>query len=196
MPTNNRKQNLADIVPDSNVGGEGLQPNANEGGSAPASPEALAMALDESQKRVAQLEAQLAARPSGDNSVEALAKVLAAYIPKPQAPAAPKEADNLNRTTDFSTAKTTVDGRSLVEAQQTLRVFREEEKRPISIPKSTANFVGGSLDVTVNGVRVSIPCDGHTYMINKTHWLHARERLAKLDLLNGNTTPQIVELGD
>lgn len=197
MPvSNNRKQNLADIVPDSNVGGEGLQPKAPKGGSS-ASPEELALALAESQKRIAQLEAEKAASAqSGNNSVDALVKALTAIIPKPQEQAAPKDVDNINRTTDFATAKTTVDGRSLVEAQQTLRVFRDEPKRQISIPKSIANFVGNTLDITVNGVRVSIPCDGKTYDINETHWLHARERLAKLDLLNGNTTPQIVTLGD
>lgn len=196
MPNNHRKQNMADVVPDSNVSGEGLQPNASKGGSTSASPEELALALAASQERIAQLENELAAKPSGNNSVDALVKALTAIVTKPQEPSVPKEVDNINRTTDFATAKTTVDGRSLVEAQQTLRVFRDEQKHPIAIPKSISNFVGNTLDVTVNGVRVSIPCDGRTYMINETHWLHARERLAKLDLLNDNTTPQIVTLGD
>lgn len=196
MPTTNRKQDLANVVPDSNVGGEGLQPKASKGGGS-ASPEELTLALVESQKRIQQLETELASKKdSGNNSIDALVKALTAAVTKPQEQPVPKESDNINRTTDFATAKTTVDGRSLIEAQQTLRVFRDENKRAISIPKSIATFVGNTLDITVNGVRVSIPCDGKTYMINETHWLHARERLAKLDLLNDNTTPQIVTLGD
>ena len=82
-----------------------------------------------------------------------------------------------------------------MEAQQTLQMFRNERKKPISISKTMANMVGPSLSVTVNGVRVSIPCDGKTYMINESHWEHARERLAKLDLLSADTEPQIVEVG-
>lgn len=196
MPTNNRKNISADIVPDSGVSGEGLQPNQTKGGGS-ASPEELALALAASQERIAQLESQLAAKPQSDTtSVDALVKALTGALTKTQEQSAPQEKDNLNRSTDFATAKATVDGRSLVEAQQTLRVFRDEEKHPISIPKSTANYVGNTLDVTVNGVRVSIPCDGHTYMINETHWLHARERLAKLDLLNDKKEPQIVTLGE
>jgi hypothetical protein len=69
-----------------------------------------------------------------------------------------------------------------MEAQQSLQEFRNEIKKPISIPKSMANFLGPNLNVTVNGIRVSIPCDGKTYYINETHYEHARERMAKVDL--------------
>ena len=65
----------------------------------------------------------------------------------------------------------------------------------LSIPKSIANAVGSSLAVTVNGVRVCVPCDGKTYMINETHYEHIRERLAKIDILAADTEPQVVEIG-
>jgi hypothetical protein len=82
-----------------------------------------------------------------------------------------------------------------MEAQQTLQMCRNERKFPISISKTIANSVGPSLTITVNGVRVSIPCDGKTYYINESHYEHARERLAKLDILTSNTEPQVIEIG-
>lgn len=183
------------------ISGAGIEySNANEnqsGGGRAASAAELALALEASQKRVAQLEREreaAAQRNSVDSQMGELIKVLTAYIPKPNVEAPNPE--NINRTTDFQNQKATVDGRSLMEAQQTLMEFRNEEKYPISISKAIANFVGANLVITVNGVRVSIPCDGKTYYINKSHWEHARERLAKLDLLNSNTEPQIVVMGD
>ena len=185
------------------ISGDGIEySNANNvqsGSGNAASAAELALALEASQKRVAQLERECdeaARRNSGDSQMGELIKVLTAYIPKQPVEQVIVNPENLNRTTDFQNQKATVDGRSLMEAQQTLMEFRNEEKRPISISKTIANFVGANLVVTVNGVRVSIPCDGKTYFINKSHWEHARERLAKLDLLNSNTEPQIVVMGD
>ena len=57
-----------------------------------------------------------------------------------------------------------------------------------------ATKFGPSLSITVNGVRVSIPCDGKTYFINETHWEHARERMAKVDALDADEAPNIVEI--
>jgi hypothetical protein len=82
----------------------------------------------------------------------------------------------------------------MLEAQQTMALFRNEDKMPISIPKTMSNIIGPNLDVTVNGVRVSIPCDGKTYYINRTHYEHARERLAKLDILASHNEPEVVEI--
>lgn len=181
------------------IGGAGVEysgaNSAQSRGSKAASAAELALALEASQKHAAQLERELAQRNSGDSQMGELIKALTAYLPK-QVPQQDANPENINRTTDFQNQKATVDGRSLMEAQQTLMEFRNEEKRPISISKAIANFVGANLVVTVNGVRVSIPCDGKTYYINKSHWEHARERLAKLDLLNSNTEPQIVVMGD
>jgi hypothetical protein len=114
-------------------------------------------------------------------------------VNRPTVQAVP-EPDGINRTTDFRNQRATIDGQGLAEAQITLSEFKSEERKPISIPKAMANQVGAALAITVNGVRVSIPCDGKTYYINATHWEHARERLAKLDILAANTEPQIVEI--
>lgn len=197
MPTKSQKTN---VTTEPETGGAGLEySNANNiqsGSGNPASAAELALALEYSQKRVAELERDAALRKSGESQIGELAKVLAQYLPKQPAEQVNANPENINRTTDFQNQRAAVDGRSLMEAQQTLMEFRNEEKKPISISKSTAAFVGANLVITVNGVRVSIPCDGKTYFINKSHWEHARERLAKLDLLNSNTEPQIVVMGD
>jgi hypothetical protein len=84
-----------------------------------------------------------------------------------------------------------VDGRSLIQAQELLQGFRAESKKPITIPRSLATSVGPYLTITVNGVRVSIPCDGQTHYITGTHWEHAMERIAKLDSANSDNAPDI-----
>ena len=190
-------ENTSQTTPVPEAAGSGVEHSRTtaQGRGKSASPAELAVALDASQRQIAELQRELAAAKSS-NGVDRLAELLTAALTKPTpAPMGPTEADNLNRVTDFRNSQATVDGRSLMEAQQTLQMFRNERKKPISISKTMANMVGPSLSVTVNGVRVSIPCDGKTYMINESHREHARERLAKLDLLSADTEPQIVEVG-
>lgn len=160
-----------------------------------ATAEELALALEASERRNAQLEKQLSANQNaGSDSIQALAAAIVQMAqPKATVSAVP-ESDNLNRTTDFRNQRATLDGQSMMESQQTLAQFRSEERKPISIPKSMANQVGAFLSISVNGTQVRIPCDGKTYYINKTHWEHARERLAKLDKHNANVEPQILEI--
>lgn len=191
MPNNIRKTTIAD--PDIRDSGISERSDATlQGGSRKASAEELAIALELSEKRAAELEAQLASK-TGSDPIERLAELLASTVKSNTVQAVP-ETDNLNRTTDFKNQRATIDGRGMLEAQQLLSQFRSERKKPISVPKAMANQVGSALAITVNGVRVSIPCDGRTYYINETHWEHARERLAKLDILAANNEPQIVEI--
>lgn len=179
--------------PDIRDGGISERSDATlEGGGRMASSDELAIALESSQRRVAELEAQMASRNTGSDAIQQLAELISAAV-KPTVQAVP-ETDNINRTTDFRNQRATLDGQIMAESQQLLAGFKAEPKMPISIPKTMANSVGSSLAITVNGVRVSIPCDGKTYYINRTHWEHARERLAKLDILASNTEPQIVEI--
>jgi hypothetical protein len=149
----------------------------------------LVQALEQSNAVNAQLllrleavESELATVKSnqGSAAIEKLTETIASAL-KPQVQG-PMETDNINRSSDFRNTKAMVDGRNMMEAQQSLQEFRNEIKKPISIPKSMANFLGPNLNVTVNGIRVSIPCDGKTYYINETHYEHARERMAKVDL--------------
>ena len=160
----------------------------------------LELALIESQKANQALLArvnQLEKANSSDSSINKLTEALTNLVKQNQAPVqahGPTESDNINRTDHFN-AKASVDGRSLVEAQRTLQMFRNEAKKPISIPKSMAAKFGPTLPINVNGVRVSIPCDGKTYFINETHWEHARERIAKVDALDAGMDNNIVEIG-
>lgn len=192
MPTNKNNQAIAD--PDIRDSGIADSKQPLEGGSRMATAEELAAALAASERRNAQLEAQLSANQNtGSDSIQALALAISQLTQKPTVSAVP-ESDNLNRTTDFKNQRATVDGQNMVEAQQALSQFRSEERKPISIPKTMANQVGAVLSVSVNGVQVRIPCDGKTYYINKTHWEHARERLAKLDIHSANIEPQVFEI--
>ena len=192
MPTTKHNQAITD--PDIRDSGIADSKQPLEGGSRKATAEELALALAASERRNAQLEAQLSANQStGSDSIQALALAITQLTQKQTVSAVP-ESDNLNRTTDFKNQRATVDGQNMVEAQQALSQFRSEERKPISIPKTMANQVGAVLSIIVNGVQVRIPCDGKTYYINKTHWEHARERLAKLDLHSANVEPQVLEI--
>ena len=81
-----------------------------------------------------------------------------------------------------------------MEAQSTMMAYRGESKLPVCIPKTFQSQFGQTLDITVNGVRVSIPCDGKTYFINETHAIHAKERLAKVDRLLSDNEPKVTEI--
>lgn len=191
MPNNQKTKAIAD--PDIRDSGISERSDAIlEGGSRKASAEELAFALEASERRNAELEKQLAAKDTGSDAIQQLAAILTQAV-KPTVQAVP-EADNINRTTDFKNQRATIDGQSMAEAQQLLAGFKNEPRKPISIPKAMANSVGAYLAISVNGVQIRIPCDGKTYYINETHWEHARERLAKLDILAANTEPQIVEI--
>lgn len=179
------------------IGNSGVDSSsATTPGEALASPAELALALEVQSRTIALLEQQLAqerANSQGSSeSIKQLADLIASAVKKEAVPV-PNE-DNINRTSDFKNTKVTVDGRSIMEAQQTLVMFKNERKHPISVPKAMANVVGTSLSVTVNGVRVCVPCDGKTYMINETHYEHIKERLAKLDILAADTEPQVIEI--
>lgn len=192
MPTNQKNPAIAD--PDTRDSGVVHSDATLKGGSRMASADELALALEASQREVAELKAAAAAREAQGSDLKQLADLLAGMVAPKNTVTAVPEQDAINRSTDFKNQRATVDGRSLVEAQQTMALFRNEDKMPMSIPKTMANIIGPNLDVTVNGVRVSIPCDGKTHYINRTHYEHARERLAKLDKLAANTEPQVVEI--
>lgn len=163
--------------------------NATSKGEAMASSEDLAIALSESQKTIKMLEEKLAKAESNnsDDGISKLADALEKLVAKKEPEIRGiSDIDNINRTNDFKAQKAIVDGRNLMEAQQIAQEFRKEQKFPIAIPRAMADFFGQTLTVTVNGARVSIPCDGKTYYINKTHWEHAKERIARVDALNTN----------
>lgn len=159
-------------------------------------PEELQLALVISQNQNAQLQAELnemrKANSSDSSAIQQLADLLTnAIVNKPTGPT---EADNINRTAEFKERAARIDGASLMEAQSTMLQYRGEHKLPVSVPKTFQSQFGQSLDITVNGVRVSIPCDGKTYYINETHAIHAKERIAKVDRLLSDTEPKVTEI--
>jgi ribosome-associated translation inhibitor RaiA len=164
----------------------------------PASTEELSVTVAALLKQNEALKAELqAARTtsSTDAAIDKLVNGLGELLNKTNAaPQGPTEDDNLNRSKAFST-KNQVDGQSLMDAQATLMQFRNEEKIPLSVPRTLANYVGPALAVSVNGVRVSIPADGKTYFINKSHAIAAKERIAKIERMQTDTEPNIVEIG-
>ena len=161
-------------------------------------PEELKLALVVSQNQKAQMQAELdelkksKASNSDSSAIQQLADLLTNAIASK--PVGPTEADNINRTIEFKERAARIDGTSLMEAQSTMLAYRNEAKIPVNIPKIFQNQFGKTLDITVNGVRVSIPCDGKTYFINETHAIHAQERLAKVGKLLDDQTPTITEI--
>lgn len=189
----NNQKNMATADPDTRGSGVVHSDATLKGGSRKASADELALALEASQREIAELKAAAAAKEAQGSDLKQLAELIASMAAPKTVNAVPEQ-DPINRSTDFKNQRATVDSRSMLEAQQTMAMFRNEDKMPISIPKTMSNIIGPNLDITVNGVRVSIPCDGKTYYINRTHYEHARERLAKLDILASHNEPEVVEI--
>lgn len=194
----NESQNKLTIA-EAEIGNSGVgHSTPRKGKGSAATPLELSLALEESQKEIAILRAELEAQrnsvptPTPTSDIDKLAQAILSAAQSAAQPAV--DMSHINSSKDFMGTKTTVDGRSLAEAQETLQYYRGEEKLPISIPKSLQSAFGPALPITVNGVRISIPCDGKTHMINRTHWEHAKERIAKVDLMNADTDPQIVSI--
>lgn len=190
----NKKVTAETEIGGNDVGHSKMLGESGVGGMEP-TPEELKLALVMSRNQNAQLQAELnemkAAKNSDTSAIQQLADLLTGAII--QKPTGPKEEDNINRSSGFK-ERANIDGASLMEAQATMLSYRNEPKVPVSIPKTFKNQFGNSLDITVNGVRVSIPCDGKTYFINETHAIHAKERIAKVDRLLSDTEPQITEI--
>jgi hypothetical protein len=125
------------------------------------------------------------------DSISKLADLIASSIKPAPTPVDTNNTINSTKSLTGMQEVSNVDGRSLIQAQELLQGFRAEAKKPITIPRSLATSVGPYLTITVNGVRVSIPCDGQTHYINGTHWEHAMERIAKLDSANSDNAPDI-----
>lgn len=205
MPKNDSEK---EIIAEAEIGNDGVGHSTMHGESAGGSnnepsAEELKLALVASQETINAMQAELvelrkkqapAAEESGSSDVNSLVKMLAdAIVTSTKGAHGPTLPDNINRTEDFK-ERTRVDGQSLMEAQATMSMYKNEPKVWISIPKSFQSTFGPTLSITVNGVRVAIPVDGKQYRINETHAIHARERIAKVDRLNSDTEPQVVEI--
>ena len=194
-------------VTETPAGGMG-QPNGAkskaEVGKQPASAADLSATIElllEQNKALQSENARLAAKldsgspANAESSFDKLAELLSEALGKKAKSPEEVNPENLNKTAAFNT-KNQIDGQSLMEAQAMLLQFRDERKVPISVPKLLASYIGPQLAVSVNGVRVSIPADGKTYFINETHALAARERMAKINLIQSKSASNIVTIGD
>ena len=189
------------VIAESEIGNDGVGHSKMLGESGAGvnnlSPDELKLALAISENQKAQMQAELdelkksKASNSDSDAIHQLAELLSNAII--QKPVGPTEEDNINRTSGFK-ERVHIDGASLMEAQSTMLAYRGEVKIPVSVPKTFQSQFGPSLDITVNGVRVSIPCDGKTYFINETHAIHAKERIAKVDRLLSDNEPKITEI--
>lgn len=195
----NENSEIKKVTAEPEIGSNGVgHSKPGTSGEAKASPEELSLALAASQETIKKMKAELdelkASKSAPESDLNTFVKLLAdAIVTKNDKPVGPVEADNINRTAQFK-ERTSIDGNSLMEAQQTMLAYRNEPKEMVSIPKTFQAQFGPALVITVNGVRVAIPCDGKSYAINQTHALHARERIAKVDRLLSDTEPKITEI--
>lgn len=189
-------EELNKAIAESEIGNGGVGHSKAEVNGGTVVPPGTSSELEMLRAKNAQLEAQLAKTTApSDNSVNILAAALEKAITKVTAPqvVGPQENDNINRTNNFL-QRATIDGNSLIEAQATQQMFKDEVTVPVSIPKTFQNQFGPYLSVSVNGARVAVPCDGKTYFINKTHAEAIRERIAKVDKLLSKTEPEVIEI--
>jgi len=198
--TDNNLKNTAATETEIGSGGVGHSMSKGSKGEASVSPAELKMTVELQSQTIAQLKAELdRVKKSGSGDIDKLAEALA-RIAKPAnsgGGATAQDIDNINRSTEFKEFANSVNGRSLMAQQAQLGVYKNEERKPIFIPASYKNVFGPCLAICVNGVHVSIPVDGKTYYINKTHWLHARERMAKVDRYNTTEiVKQVAEYGE
>lgn len=189
--SNSQKKSTAN-EPEIVGGGIGHSGTTTPKGKQAASPAELALALESMQQQNAMLKAQLDSANTGssNNGLDKLTQILSNLIDqKPKTSQAPNS-ENLGRSFDYNT-KTTVDGRSMFEAQQTLQMFKDEPKVPISVSSVFKDSVGASLAASVNGVRIAVPCDGKIYYINQTHAEHLKEKMQKISIQKAKTASQI-----
>ena len=189
------------VTTETEIGSNGVGHSnmSSEVGETTVSSAELKYVLEKQQETIARLTAELdkAQRASIEgNSIDKLTAALTDLITKTNTPTqvGPMETDNITRTENFRNSMA-IDGAAMMQAQETCNAFRNEPKRMISIPKSFKDRVGPTLDVSVNGVRVSIPVDGKSYPINASHYMAARERIAKIDRLLADDTPDVREIG-
>jgi hypothetical protein len=60
------------------------------------------------------------------------------------------------------------------------REFAKEQLYLISIAPVFRKTFGSEMHIGVNGISAFIPCDGKEYPLNKSHYLAAKEKLAKV----------------
>ena len=174
-----------------NSGVEHSRAQAVESKDSTASINKMISALEKSNTIIEQLRKENLLLKSENSSIDKFTKSIEALVTRNVNPQPIDPLDNINRVNNFNN-KTQVDGRSLVEAQEALYKFKQEPTKPINIPKALAAEFGPYVAVTVNGVRLAVPCDGKTYFINETHYEHIKERIAKVDKILQSDSSEVI----
>lgn len=63
------------------------------------------------------------------------------------------------------------------------KYYKEEEKKPVSISPLYKPHFGTCMMVTINGIGISVPCDGKVYNIPKTFANEVQARISKIDMI-------------
>ena len=59
--------------------------------------------------------------------------------------------------------------------------YRNEKKVPVSISPMYRAYVGNAMAISINGIAVYVPCNGHLYYLPESFALEALSRIRKID---------------
>lgn len=59
--------------------------------------------------------------------------------------------------------------------------YRKEKKVPVSISPMYRAYVGNAMAISINGIAVYVPCNGHVYYLPESFALEALTRVKKID---------------
>ncbi len=68
-----------------------------------------------------------------------------------------------------------------VKRRELANVYRKEGKVPVSISPMYRPYVGNAMAISINGIAVYVPCNGHVYFLPKTFALEALARIRRID---------------
>lgn len=68
-----------------------------------------------------------------------------------------------------------------------LEVYKTQEKHPVRIAPSYAKYFGKLMRVSINGISVTIPCDGNTYQLPLTFATEVERRMRAMDSYENKT---------
>ena len=183
MPDKKLSEILATTEPENSSGGVKGHSKIGASEQGASTSDVLISQLIEENRRLSESLAQ-AAKTNSSSDINKLVEAMTSLLESRER----VDTNNPINSTENFNEKNNVDGRGLMAAQESLMKFRKENLRPINVPQSMKPYVGPHLTVTVNGVRIAVPCDGKTYFINEIHWEHIMERMAKINALNAKSS--------
>lgn len=98
------------------------------------------------------------------------------------APATKAKPKNVNPTKSYEVADADMRQKSL------LQVYRNEPLVPVRIAPSYAKYFGSVMRVSINGIVVSVKCDGKTVQVPETFATEISRRMANMDAYDLKTS--------